>query len=147
MTSSIPSYGSLEVNVRRAISRIQTDYQQQIDSLEAALTPEYGSNSNGQYVKFADGTMICWRRHTVTDQAISSAYGAMYTGTRGYSFPVAFTAVPTVTVGEAKYGSSASWGWVDVATASTFTARFMDGFTRATGTSMTISWVAVGRWS
>ena len=44
---------------------------------------ESGSNNNGNYIKFADGTMICYLNIRVTDQAINNQYGtsALYFGT------------------------------------------------------------------
>lgn len=107
---------------------------------------ERGSNANGEWVKFYDGTMICWRFHTVTDQAISTAYGSLFIGARSYTFPVAFSAVPAVAIGECHWGTAAPWGTAINTSVSTFTARFFDVSSRATGTSMDISWQAVGRW-
>lgn len=106
-----------------------------------------GSNSNGEWVRFYDGTQICWRHHSVTDQAISSAYGSLYLGSRAYTFPVAFSGTPAVSVGQCHWGTAAPWGTAISVTTSGFTARFFDVNSRATGTTMVISWQAVGRWA
>ena len=50
---------------------------------------ERGSNANGEYVKYADGTMICSARITLT------ADGARYFAT--WTFPAAFIAAPNYT--------------------------------------------------
>lgn len=39
---------------------------------------ESGSNANGNYIKYADGTMLCWRRITFTGIAFNSAWGSVY---------------------------------------------------------------------
>lgn len=106
-----------------------------------------GVNDNGEWTKFADGTMICWRNHSVTDQAIPHQYGPLYLGSRNYTFPVAFTSTPVVTMGECHWGTAAPWGTSIYASLTGFTARFFDIRPRAAGTSMGISWTAIGRWS
>lgn len=106
-----------------------------------------GSTADGHYVKFYDGTMICWReRHTVTDQAISTAYGSLFIGARAFSFPATFAAAPAVTMGECRYGTGAQWATAYAVGTAGFTARFFDVASRAAGTAMDLSWIAVGRW-
>jgi len=47
---------------------------------------EYGSNANGSYIRFADGTQICWRSVTITVDGLSTGwYKAL-----GVAFPAAF---------------------------------------------------------
>ena len=59
---------------------------------------ESGSNANGEYVKYADGTMICWN-YALTTQASSTATGSMFRtlNTATWTFPVAFLVAPVVT--------------------------------------------------
>ena len=60
---------------------------------------ERGSNANGEYVRFADGTQIC----TVTAAAVdtTTAAGAVYMHTNllTWTFPAAFAAAPVVAGG------------------------------------------------
>lgn len=49
---------------------------------------ERGSNANGEYVKFADGTMDCWRNLTVNGNDSADQ------GSLTFNFPVTFSAVP-----------------------------------------------------
>ena len=106
-----------------------------------------GTTAGARWLRFADGTMIQESRHSVTNQAINTAYGSLFIGSRAISFPVAFAAPPSVTVGEALWGTSASWGAPYLASATGFTIRFYDISSRPTGTSTVISWLAIGRWS
>jgi hypothetical protein len=108
---------------------------------------ERGSNANGKFVKFADGTMICWHSQTVTDQAISTAYGSLYRGSRTWSFPAVFIASPVVTLGAVKWGTAANWG-SPTTEANTTSAglQFWDVNSRASGTDFHWSAQAIGRW-
>lgn len=62
---------------------------------------ERGANSNGEYVKFADGTLICWGTPLVTatvlNNANAGAYGwSYYSDNNLVSFPAVFIAPPSV---------------------------------------------------
>lgn len=43
---------------------------------------ESGSNENGSWIKYADGTMICYKRQTFNNVAISTAWGVLYESTK-----------------------------------------------------------------
>lgn len=109
---------------------------------------ERGSNANGEYVKFADGTMECWMSISVTDQAIDTVYaGGVYQGTRTWSFPASFSGVPVVTPGAFRWGSAANWSSLaGTPSGSTATLRGFDMVARAAGTAVQISAHAIGRW-
>lgn len=113
---------------------------------------ESGSNSNGKYVKFYDGTMICWNSMTVTNQAISNAYAngsvTLYQDVRNIQYPQAFIEKPALTCTEFRWGTSASWGTISTHdTPKTHgQLRVIDIAQRPSGTSTSISWVAVGKW-
>lgn len=59
-----------------------------------------GSNSNGSWVRFADGTQICWRDSSLGDVACTTAWGSVYES--GWydmgNWPVAFNNTPRVFV-------------------------------------------------
>jgi hypothetical protein len=107
-----------------------------------------GSNENGSYIKFPDGTMICWMRITVTDQAINTAYGSsLYQGTRTWTFPATFVEPPTVHCSHFQWYTGASWGTVvGQPTADTVTLRGIDVMSRNTGQNCYISAIAIGKW-
>lgn len=52
--------------------------------------PEYGSNANGEYTKFADGTMICTGE-------VDLAYGGSAYCSSAWTFPAAFSEAPSTT--------------------------------------------------
>lgn len=102
---------------------------------------ERGSNANGEYIRFADGTQICTA--TLTMNAAGSPVGGIYiSGNVTWTFPAVFAAAPSVsglpnspsfwTTAGASTGPSSSD--VRVALPATFTAGVL---VRAT---------AIGRW-
>ncbi len=109
---------------------------------------ESGSNANGNYIKFSDGTLIQWNSMTVQDQAMSSSYGSAYQGSRVITFPVDFYDTNySPHCSHFLYGTGASWGSVaNKVSKSQMTIRGMDFYSRTTGTNCHISWMAIGKW-
>lgn len=107
---------------------------------------ERGSNANGEYVKFADGTMIC-QQYIASQNVTIAAFGALFAGAApAWTFPVAFVGVvPSVTVdaftsgrltllahGAAHSLTAASMSIIDPSGAGTFTYA--------------LKYTAIGRW-
>lgn len=76
------------------------DDQTRLDLAEDAVIVETGSNANGSYVRFSDGTQICWgptgtvtglSPTTETVQSLS-----IYVATLAWTFPAEFAAPPVV---------------------------------------------------
>jgi hypothetical protein len=59
---------------------------------------EYGSNANGEYVRLADGTQICWASFVESALAITTAAGALYQSASfgPKTFPAVFAAAPAL---------------------------------------------------
>ena len=110
---------------------------------------ERGSNANGEFVKYADGTLVCYRR-IIKSIAMTSASGSMFLGatTEDTSFPVAFAFAPEVK-GFVNDGSGGSAGSFFYKTASTTTTSFGTAYfmsTTSKTSTLTYSYVAVGKW-
>ena len=105
-----------------------------------------GSNENGNYIKFANGFLICWYYGVVTDQAINNPYGTLFQGARTMTFPIQFVSPPAVTCSTFRWGTSASWGLVADSLASTCIIRGIDILAREAGTATKISYIAIGKW-
>lgn len=119
----------------------------QFNGLDGNTIAATGSSSNGKYIRYTDGTQVCWVRFTVTDQAINSAYGSLWQGVRTWTYPASFIGPPIVNCTEFQWGSGASWGTVgDLPTTTNVVLRGIDVSTRATGTTTTIGAFAVGSW-
>jgi hypothetical protein len=106
---------------------------------------ESGSNANGLYTKYADGTLIC-RFVSSASVSVSIAYGTGFYGTIGWSFPIASVSAPAVS---AIFTGSAGVLLPNLTSVTTSTANFI-AF-NPNGTSLgTItvfySLTAIGRW-
>jgi hypothetical protein len=105
---------------------------------------ERGSNANGEYVKFADGTLICTNT-SVGSLDAATAVGSLFTAATPltWTFPAAF-ATGTLPVVVAVPQSALRWGSCD---ASTTTSVSINNFraTSATGTT-NVRAQATGRW-
>lgn len=62
------------------------DSSNNVDTLDNYLSSktiyDSGSNSNGNWIKYADGTMICYKRQTFNNVAIATAWGTLYESTK-----------------------------------------------------------------
>lgn len=115
-------------------------------TMNGAKIVESGSNANGNWIKWADGTMICYLAQSRTDVAITSAYGSLFLGAVPWTFPQVFTATPVVTCSEFIWGTGASWGAAVSPSTSAVTLRVYDVSIRPAGTSTYVQAMAVGRW-
>lgn len=147
----------LQTNVENAIptsankyGSSQTDpYSQDYINTNVGVV-ESGSNSNGRYIKYSDGTMICHKRVTGTVN-ISTTWGNGYTSGADNSislgnFPAKFITRPTVNV-TLERGSSNCW-LISNINVGTQTAGIVSlaRFTSATNVAYTLNVIAIGRW-
>lgn len=58
-----------------------------------------GSNANGSWIKFLDGTMICYQRYTITIK-VENPWGSLYASPilTLKNFPQAFSEIPATTI-------------------------------------------------
>ena len=106
---------------------------------------EKGTNANGTYVKFADGTMVCYGRVTLNSLNMQSAWGSLFISTKlPTTFPATFFAAPVVSVTmENLTGDGAIW-MNESSDVGSFNGRFVRG--AALTFTGTMGWMAVGRW-
>lgn len=108
-----------------------------------------GSNENGNYIKFHDGTMICTGNKSVTSQPHGTSYGGLY---RSNSitfddFPVAFVEAPIVSVSIIE--SNAPNGcMLDIFDGPTTTnpGRFSTVKENSSPLTATFGYIAIGKW-
>ena len=117
----------------------------QSSGLPTGAIIETGTNSNGTYTKFADGTMICIGVSPVqTTSNQYSATGIYYAANAYQSFPVAFVGTPRVMMMPIAQTVSFSWVASDATPSNlSFTSRLVAMGLNATAQ---ISFVATGRW-
>ncbi|NTT87281.1 DUF2793 domain-containing protein [Tabrizicola fusiformis] len=102
---------------------------------------ERGSNANGEYLRLADGTLIC--TGTVALAAANQATGSIFRGNASatWTFPSEFVAAPYVM-------GSVTWGvqWLGVSAPTTLDVVVRNFSATTDGTARTAAIVAVGRW-
>ncbi len=103
-----------------------------------------GSNANGEYVRFADGTQVCWaeRALTVTTAAAGSIHvdGAPANGL--WAYPATFSSPPN-THCNARHGGV--WANALVATPNSVTSIVMSTVARSS-VAVNVAFTAIGRW-
>jgi hypothetical protein len=113
----------------------------QAAGLPTGAVMERGTGANGEFVKLADGTLVCWRAG-LTAATVNTAEGALWrSGDVAWTYPASFVAAPVVT------GSADDSGvWVTTATPGTgsCTLRLIAATTR--GSTVGFRAMAVGRW-
>lgn len=124
------------------------DVQDAITEIKSNLTqlPESGSNANGNYMKFPDGTLICTK--TVTVSVSYSAWGSCYESNSidlG-ALPMEFYSTPVVTL---NLNNSSSSGWIvgcNPTTTALGNTRCIRPNVGASSQNITIGVIAIGRW-
>lgn len=126
----------------------------QVGGVPTGAVIERGSNANGEYVRFADGTQICWFS---TDLGDPTAFGAgtfsdpYRSDAFAQTFPAAFVSAPKVLVVPA-IDTPSRVSRVMLASFRNADASSITGMqaARATGdtdtTPVSVEGVAVGRW-
>lgn len=105
---------------------------------------ERGANANGEYVRFADGTQICWRNIATASYNITTAVGALFrSGAQAFSYPAAFSETPT---GCAAVTGSDGRVWVGTCLAGASWSILLFSAVSGAGLAETLRLVAIGRW-
>ena len=111
---------------------------------------ESGSNNYGNWIKFEDGTMICTRTITVTIDCTNS-WGSLYYGENydKFNFAQSFIEPPILNL---QYNATGSLSFIPIAYSEIVIDK--DGFkkieiarpTSATGVSVKVYFIAIGKW-
>jgi len=102
---------------------------------------EKGSNGNGEYTKFADGTMIC-RINPFTSQNANTALGSIFQSNADatWTYPEPFIAAPVVSGG----ASGGRWLSISVPGVSSVVIRQLAAVSSASSLGSRLT--AIGRW-
>ncbi len=106
---------------------------------------ERGSNADGEYVRYADGTQICVN-YNVGSQSTPTILGAIYRATNAttWTFPAAFAASPVVS-GNVD-DDLARWVSFDPPSTTSVAYRQLNANVATKDTSKRTRVMAVGRW-
>ena len=105
---------------------------------------ESGSNSNGSYRKYSDGTMECWGTKTSTINISTSYEGSYFGGINGINFPASFISAPQVTC-TLQQGSALLGVNLSGASASGFNVYIWKQQSK-NNVSVTLNYRAIGKW-
>jgi hypothetical protein len=134
---------------------IQSDIVDDVTPLYASLPyklgagiTDFNTNSNGSYIMYDDGTLICWKNYDVTF-AIGSGTGSIYYG--GYpdlgNWPIAFIEKPTAYMSLLYRQSNFCWTVAEHYVSATAAGGIglASSATRAS-TTYSYSSLGIGRW-
>lgn len=138
-----PTYNGQDIYYRTPVDAIITDGMSLDDYIRNTTgVVESGSNSNGSYIKFADGTLI--QEGDTGSFTIPASTG----GSKDVTFPINFYDT-NYCVTQTNLGGGTYYSWVAEST----TNKTISGFTcscwnnTSAGSSTTnFSWIAIGRW-
>jgi len=112
---------------------------------------EAGSNANGNYVRYAGGMQLAWKRLVLTGQDINTAYGSLYRSaallTGNTAHAAAFAAAPTVAI--TAHVSDVSAFTVVGGTGDTLnlpSSAYAVYTSALTGRTIIVNALALGRW-
>lgn len=111
-----------------------------------AMIPESGSNANGQYTKFPDGTMICTKTVSGTYN-FSVAFGSWWETASSVSlgdWPATFVTAPTVIATAVGFYASAEA--FNEVTGTSAGVTFLMRPDKKSNQPVTLTLTAIGRW-
>ena len=103
-----------------------------------------GSNSNGNYIKYTNGIMICYNNISSTVDITNSYEGEYYASTGTINFPVNFISVPIITVTLAQNSSLLRYNNTNI-----YADRFNGYISKLqskSNVSITLQYIAIGKW-
>lgn len=106
---------------------------------------ERGSNANGEYVRFADGTQICTASLTINSTITSAHLGGFINSGQTWTFPAVFAAVPRVTGAPNNLNSFAVFA-SNVTGTIACSVFHSSVASQATAADLIASVTAIGRW-
>ena len=107
----------------------------------SGVTPTQGTNSNGEWVRFPDGTQICWKKELNNGGSTSISTGSLYrSGNISWTFPSAFEGGVNI------WGASDIWThWVTTNGSTSTTGTFIQWST-SSSKNVNMYVMAIGRW-
>lgn len=106
---------------------------------------ESGSNSDGEWTKWADGTQQCFLVGLATADVSGAANGFYYRAFY-WTFPVPFISQPVSTLGARSTGKVTPTATTDPTDTLTDAASFIVSGTALSSATYTTRWFATGRW-
>jgi hypothetical protein len=106
---------------------------------------EYDSNSDGEYIKFADGTMIQWGIETGAGTSVTPDGNIYRSAAITFNYPVAFATGTIPSLSVSVNSTETVWAQARSLDRAAGSARIMSAV--STATNFNLGWQAVGRWA
>lgn len=103
-----------------------------------------GTNANGTWIRYADGTQICWGSSPGATANNAATGGLYFSGLITVGFPAAFSTTPVLTASTTAQTGAQSW--VGYPASYGTTAGYLSLISFGSGATATLQWMAVGRW-
>lgn len=108
---------------------------------------ESGSNANGTYVKFADGTLVCVIIRSLSITTPNGFSGWWYTNELGITLPAAYISDSFVVTGTTKTGSSLTMHVAFIPLSeNSISGYIINGFQITTAANAVVRLMTIGRW-
>lgn len=119
------------------------------DLLSTKVINSSGSNSNGNWIKFEDGTMITYQEIEV-EMACNTAWGNLFVGNyaNAINFPQTFKELPKVLIDlKLKVGACFKVEWeIPIITTSSYKNIGIGRGSSSNAVGLTITLYAIGKW-
>lgn len=130
------------------MNEIKSSVNDLYDEVDSII--DSGSNANGNYIKYSDGTMICYKNVTGTAN-ISSSWGSGYYGGDGASislgnFAQTFTSTPIINVTAERTDGNYWIGCIQNASSSSAGNIYLLRFSSNASNPYSLNIVAIGKW-
>lgn len=103
-----------------------------------------GSNSNGNYIKYTNGLMICYASKSLTLDITGAFEGEYFEATGDINFPSNFANAPIVTVSLVQNNALLKYNHVNIYT-NKFTG-YISKLQSKSNVTVTIEYIAIGQW-
>lgn len=148
------TFGDLETQLSTKQSKSELAYNVNTSSyisntLASGAIIERGSNANGEYIKYADGTLICYYETPIgytCSAPTGQCFSVPLSSALNFTLPATFASPPTLVLGCRKTGG-ASVPWNTQETAATVISTGKMWLHASTNTAAgTYRYLAIGRW-
>ena len=156
MTTKLHISEDFENLINELIDNKVENFEDELDDLEEEINQQIGqivssgSNANGTYIKFANGTMIC-QKNVSGSTTINEVWGGGYTSGASNNidlgwFAASFIAKPTISVTFERAGLNAWLSSVAGTTESYAGAVGLLRFTSQNNVEYNFHVIAIGKW-
>lgn len=144
----MPEYSGNTPITAENLNKMQFDLQNEIVNLQTQMNKivESGSNENGTYIKYADGTMICYGRANILLK-LDIAYGSAYRSTlKQITLPETFIDTNYRTFLQGLAPIHTCYTVDDGKTENLFKFYAIGFVSQATEAIRSVEFVAIGKW-